>query len=231
MFNEIEQIHQLYLDLNLDKAKCRRCIKTLSCLRRWNDEKSRLRKALGADPTPKKVSVVKVGSNLNKLKSQVNAQLNFLAKCYVTNEIYSSSMLPGNTEKVEYKIALVLASISLLSNYLITYSSIINLKYVMDHYKAHESNFRMCMDYLMLTCFGILTTVLPMQLLDIVRVAADTLANCASCYWSDASDYVSEKFDRSNQCLTSLTVYQVQSINYAAGISKLTYANVLWLVL
>ena len=79
----------------------------------------------------------------------------------------------------------------------------------MDHYKAHESKFRMCMDYLMLTCFGILTTVIPMQLLDIVRVVVETLANCASCYWPDASDYVSEKFDRINQCLTSLTVYQV----------------------
>ena len=77
---------------------------------------------------------------------------------------------------------------SLLSNYLITYSSIINLKYVMDHYKSHESNFRMCMDYLMLTCFGILTTVLPMQLLDIVRVAVNTLAIFGSCCWPDCID-------------------------------------------
>ena len=87
MFDEIEQIHQLYLDLKLDKATCLPCIKPLSCLRRWNDEKSRLKRVLGPDTTSKKVSTVKIVTNMNKLYSQIKAQANFLAKCFVTNSI------------------------------------------------------------------------------------------------------------------------------------------------
>ena len=73
MFDFIEEIHSLYLDLKLDKAACRSCIKNWSYVRRWNDEKSRLRKALGPDYTSKKVSTAKVALNLFALYSQVNS--------------------------------------------------------------------------------------------------------------------------------------------------------------
>ena len=198
MLHEIEEIYELYLDLKLSKASCRRFVKPCSCLRRWNDEKSRLRKHLDPEVTSKKVSTVKIATNLNKLYSQVNSQLSFLAKCYVTDSIYTASLAEENAKNEDYKIALMVASISLLSNFLITYSSIINLKYVMDHYKAHESKFRMCMDYLMLTCFGILTTVLPMQLLDIVRVAVNTLAIFVTPCWPESIEWVSGMFDMVN---------------------------------
>ena len=129
----------------------------------------------------------------------------------------------------------MLASLSLASNLLIAYSSILNLKYVMDHYKAHQSKFTMCMDYLMLTFLGIFTTIVPMQLLEIARVALNTVANLATCCWADcnkkAGKDLSHSFDKANQCLTYLTVYQVQCIKFAIGISKLTYENVLWLLL
>ena len=162
MFDKIDVILEHYLDLKLEKAPCGKCIKPFSCLRRYNNEKSRLKKHLDPEVNSKKVSIVKIATNLNKLYSQVKSQASFLAKCYVTNAIYTASLAGENAEKMEYKLALMVASLSLLRNYLITYSSIINLKYVMDHYKADRSKFRMCMDYLMLTCFGILTTVLPM---------------------------------------------------------------------
>ena len=49
MFEEIEAIHDLYLDKQLENARCRRLTKSLSCLRRFSDQKSRLNKIL--DPT------------------------------------------------------------------------------------------------------------------------------------------------------------------------------------
>ena len=92
MFNEIEEIHQLYLDIKLNKATCRRCVTPFAFLRRWNDEKSRLKKALNPDLTSKNASTAKIATNLGKLYSQIKGQLNFLAKCYVTKSIYYASI-------------------------------------------------------------------------------------------------------------------------------------------
>ena len=116
----------------------------------------------------------------------------------ITETIYTASLKEENVEDLQYKYALMLAALSLISNFLITYSSIINLKYTMDHYKAHDSKFRQCMDYLMLTCVGILTTVIPMQLLEIVHVAVNTLAIAATCCFPDCDKRVELFFDKVN---------------------------------
>ena len=87
------------------------------------------------------------------------------------------------------------------------------------------------MDYLMLACLGILTTVVPMRLLEIVRAVVITLVALLTCCSEPTVDGVSNWTDKANQWLTSLTVYQVQSIRFSSAISKLTYENVLWLVL
>ena len=70
--------------------------------------------------------------------------MSFIGQCYVTNSIYIASLAEENTGNVHYKFALTLGSLSLLCVFLIAYSAIINLKYVMDHYKRHDSTFRMC---------------------------------------------------------------------------------------
>ena len=132
---------------------------------------------------------------------------------------------------MRYKYALLMAVTAISSSFLLTYSSILNLKYTMDHYKAQISKFRMCMDYLMLTCFGILTTVIPMQLLDILQVFVLTLTSLITCCSKQAVDYVSNAFDKVTQRITSLTNYQVQNIKYASGISRLLNENLLWLLL
>ena len=134
---------------------------------------------------------------------------------------------------MQYKCALLLAVTALSSSFLLMYSSIINLKYTMDHYQPKDSkfSFRMCMDYLMLTCFGILTTVIPMQLLDILQVFVLTMTSLITCCSKKAVDYVSNAFDKVTERITSLTNYQVQNIKYASGISRLLNENVLWLLL
>ena len=73
-------------------------------------------------------------SNANTVYSQVKQQLNFLSKCFVANQIYWASLLPDNLQNMDYKCALLLAVTALSSNFLLIYSSIINLKYTMDHY-------------------------------------------------------------------------------------------------
>ena len=77
----------------------------------------------------------------------------------------------------------------------------------MEHYKARNSKFRKCMDYMMLTCFGIITTVIPMQILDMFRFVLITLAAFVTCCSKIAVDKVSSAFDSINQYLTSLSVY------------------------
>ena len=177
------------------------------------------------------VSLVSVFSNAKEIYSQVKQQASFLAKIWILCAIYQASLKDTNANDLDYKIALLLAAISLSSNFLITYSCIISLKYTMGHYKANNSKFRMCIDYLMLTCFGIITTVIPMQILDIFRFVLITLAAFASCCNKLAVEKVSSGFDAINQILTSLSVYQVESIKYSQGMSRLTYENVIWLVL
>ena len=87
------------------------------------------------------------------------------------------------------------------------------------------------MNYLMLTCFGILTTVIPMQILEILQVFVVTVVSLATCCSKKYVDSVSHAFDRISQRLTQLTNYQVQNIKFSSGISRLLNENVLWLLL
>ena len=105
----------------------------------------------------------------------------------------------------------------------------------MDHYKKQNSSIRMCMDYLMLSCFGIFTTVIPMQLFDILCVAVNAIASLATCCLPTCNKAVVEKIskwsDQATQHLTSLTVYQVNCIKYASSVSRLTYESSTWILL
>lgn len=181
---------------------------TFSCLRGLSDEKSRLRKKLDPDyEASKNVSTSDLFSNTTAIYGEVKKQLNLFAKLWITMTIYDASLAVENAQNKDYKYSLLLATLSITCNLLITYSSIINLKYMMGHYKAHDSRFRMWIDYLMLTCFGILTTVVPMQLIDIVRMASVTLATFISCCDKRIVNQVSRIFNGINKMLTSLTGY------------------------
>ena len=64
MFEEIEEIHRLYLKTKLEEDRCGKFLKPLSCLRAWNEEKSRLRKLLDLnDDADSKVPVMSVVKN------------------------------------------------------------------------------------------------------------------------------------------------------------------------
>ena len=96
MFDQIKTIHDLYLEIELNTAYCPNMIKYLTCLRGWSDEKSRLRKILGAEKKSTKVSTMSLISSANNVYSQVKQQLNFLSKCFITNKIYWASLLVQN---------------------------------------------------------------------------------------------------------------------------------------
>lgn len=114
--------------------------------------------------------------------SQFQRQSNLFAKMLVCYSIYFASIDKGNRHKVAYKIAFFLGIQSLLSSQLISYSSIINLKYTMNHYNDPEAKgITMVMNYFMLTCFGVLTTVIPMQLLEMVRLIVFLFAAIFCC--------------------------------------------------
>ena len=88
---------------------------------------------------------------------------NLTSKMYVCYSIYCASMLDDNTQNIGYKIAFFLGVLSIISNQLITYSSIINLKYSLNHYNDPEmKGLAKVINYFMLTCLGIMTTVIPM---------------------------------------------------------------------
>ena len=93
MFDEVEEIHGLYEEIVLHKARCKKFIKFLTCLRGWSDEKSRLKKILEPEQKSDKVSTMSLITNANDVYSQIKQQLNFLSKCYVANTIYWASLL------------------------------------------------------------------------------------------------------------------------------------------
>ena len=98
-----------------------------------------------------------------EIYSQIMRMTNLTSKMYVCYSIYCASMLDDNTQNIGYKIAFFLGVLSIISNQLITYSSIINLKYSLNHYSDPKiEGFKKIMNYFMLNCFGILTTVIPM---------------------------------------------------------------------
>ena len=59
-------------------------------------------------------------------------------------------------------------------------------------------------NYLMMTCLGVLMTVIPMQLLDIVQFAVQLLTAVFCCFRKKAVDSVALSFDRISQKLTGL---------------------------
>ena len=89
-------------------------------------------------PEAKSFSIMSFLVTLNKVYSMIKAQANFFAKIFVCAEIYRSSILEGNEDKIDYKWAYLLGTQSLCSSYLLTYSSIMNLKYRMNHYNSQK---------------------------------------------------------------------------------------------
>ena len=89
----------------------------------------------------------------------------------------------------------------------------------MEHYKKDNSTFQTCIDYLMLTWFGIVTTVIPLQILDTVRFVIVTFIVLLSCCRKNIVQLVESDFDYFIESLTSLTNYQVQCIKYSQAIS------------
>lgn len=77
---------------------------------------------------------MEIVKTMKEIWTQLKRQANLFAKMLVCYSIYCASMLEANQSKVNYKIAFFLAIMSILSNQLIQYSSIINLKYTMNHY-------------------------------------------------------------------------------------------------
>lgn len=114
-------------------------------------------------------------------------------------------MMTQNHYKIQYKLALILASLALFSQFLITYSSIINLKYTMNHYKKQRHGCRVFFDYLMLTCLGIVTTVIPMHVIDILCYAAVVPAALFRICFKKATEKVEGWFDYGHQKLASIT--------------------------
>lgn len=136
--------------------------------------------------------------------------MNSVTKVLVTYKIYTKGLsLP---DIIDYKIALLIATLSIMSNQLLIYSSIINLKYINDHYvvkpiRGYLDVIVMISNYLMLTCFGIATTVIPMELLEILRLFVFVLTSIFCCCDKKAVDKVSYRFNQINQSLTMLTVF------------------------
>ena len=75
----------------------------------------------------------------------------------------------------------MLGMLSVTSNFLITYSSILNLKYCLNHYELNDSKVRTTMNYLTLTFVGPLITVFPVELLEFVRVIVKLIVTIATC--------------------------------------------------
>jgi hypothetical protein len=84
---------------------------------------------------------------------------------------------------------------------------------------------------LMLTCFGVLMTVIPMNLIDVLR-SAGILITSVLCFWNgDFKEKVEDFFDQMISKLFDITVYQIKSLSFTDSLVKLTYENAIWLSL
>ena len=109
-----------------------------------------------------------------------------MSKCYICFKIFKHSITSENETNFDYKYALLIGTFSLFSSIFITYSSVINLKYINNHFGERGTvdclgRLGMICNYLMLTSFGIFMTVVPMQVLDMARTVVAFFVTCFSC--------------------------------------------------
>ena len=112
--------------------------------------------------------------------------------------IYNQSKRLEHENMIDYKIAFLMATLALTSTFLITFSAIVNLKYSMKQYEHQKATgcrdrLKIMANYMILTIFGVFATVIPMQLLEIVRVALNCLANLATCCFPELNKLVVKK--------------------------------------
>lgn len=180
----------------------------------------------------------------------VVSRLNFGLKIPILYFAYEASTLEENRDRVDYKIAIILGIMSLAGTFLITHGAMLNLQasQIMHstYEKGRESERTTCshfMNFMSLTFFGLLGTVLPFQLLYIGRLTFLVLAwvllsICISFlkynnkHLSEiAADYVNDFFDSLIKRCASLNDYQVNSLQFATSIVQLTYEDMLWILL
>jgi hypothetical protein len=211
--HKIETIEDAYIDIKLEKERACCGLKKLKCLRICpgvtDDEKGRLRRIL--DPEFKSSSKLGMGSfftNAYQIYGSVKKQIKFFGQIYFCNSIYWISMRPENQNNINYKWAMLIASQSLASSFFITYSSIINLKYSLKQFGDESKGcFASLWNYLMLTFLGVVMTVVPIQFLDIIRLAIFLITALLCCCQKGPIDKVTGSFDKFTEWLTQLDKY------------------------
>lgn len=115
---------------------------------------------------------------------------------------------------------------------LVTYSALMRIKYLRGHFDREING---CVDYvfaffraLMLTCFGVLMTVIPMNIINILRSLC-ILVTSVLCFWNGNAKKVEDFFDRLIAYWFDISIYQIKSLNFTSSIVKLTYENAIWL--
>lgn len=137
---------------------------------------------------------------------------------------------------------MILSMLALGSRFLIMYSSIISFKYSMQQYSepaetAYENSVAV-IRYLMLTFAGVFMTVIPIQILDVARLIAEIIAATIDiisygCFGVplDYMTKVNRYFEDIIRYLTGLNIYQINSLKYTSDVTRLTYEDLIWLIL
>lgn len=112
---------------------------------------------------------------------KINDQVNLIVKMIIIFKAYQASQMDEEHQlNIHYKFAVILAMLSVISPFLITFSSVMSLKYANDHYGVAQMKsygpFKACFNYAILSFLGVALLVIPLSILDILRVIVSILA-------------------------------------------------------
>ena len=171
----------------------------------------------------------------SKLFSMGSENLNLVLRIIVIMKIYSDSLKDENWDNTSYKGAVIIGILAVASGLLIKYSTIISLKYQMNHYDAVDTvtmldKLNLFGKYLLLSCIGVVLTVVPTQLIEMLRLLALT-GSYLVCCGNKVRAKINESFDASIEYLTGLNLYQVTSLQFTNDMTKITYEDFIYLLL
>lgn len=94
------------------------------------------------------------------------------------------------------------------------------------------SHIRSFFRYANFFCFGVITLVLPLEIINIFKVAWMLLSAFCLCCDNKILDKVEKCFERIVCWLTGLkNDYQLRSLKFADGIVKITFEDFFWLII
>ena len=120
---------------------------------------------------------------------------------------------------------MLLGGLSLTSSFLIEQGAIIGLNFNSAFKKSG------LIKYINMTYAGVITTIIPKQLLELVKVFSKCMTAICTNRDADKVKEVAENIEKKITWLTGLSPYQIESLSYTDATAKLFYDDLLFISL